>query len=124
MSSDVTYHDLVETCYQDRWAGTKNGERARELALTFPSTALSGRALDQWVHSLWSEGKAPATVNRRLAAVLTVWRHAVRRGVETGPVPEGRYLREDNRRERVLTNVELALIIGPTGIATWSSSSG
>jgi integrase len=98
------------------WDGTAHGRRSFDYVREFNSwswslppageSTFTERRLVAWTDYLRKLGLAPGTVNRRVAAVMAVWRRAHRRGMVIERPPSGLYAKEPRGRRRVLSAQE------------------
>jgi integrase len=117
MSQPQVTLDQVLAVAPPEWEGTEHGRRSLAAVNSFhewfrdiDQTTFqfwTGETLTKWTDWLRTRRQrlSPATVNRRVAAVLSVWRRAHRRGL-LGPPPTGMYAREPKGRRRVLSPEE------------------
>jgi integrase len=117
-AAPMALSEALERQYRNHWSKLK-GERvmrhtvdvlAREVGHWSVLQATYARLKD-YGDGLLRDGKAPATVNRRLSAVGVVLRECARRG-EIPARPDLPHYREDNRRERYMTPAEEAAVFG------------
>lgn len=94
------------------WSDSDHGRRAMAHVLDFAKWAweagvegevFRGTVLTGWLDALGETGLSAASRNRRLSAVLKVWRRAHRRGLIDSSPPEGLYEREGRGRRRTLS---------------------
>jgi integrase len=107
--------EAFDQCMQSKWKGTAgettaqiNGDCALEFFGDSPLKRINTRGLDQYVQWLTAtKGNGPATVNRKLAALSGIMRHAFQRQ-ELTSLPHFPYQREPQGRLRWLTEGEEA----------------
>lgn len=129
-----TYEGAVALTAARRWAGTKDGARSEgrarlileHLPAGAPLSAVTDEVLDAATAAWEAEGVGPATINRRLAAIGTVFSVATRlarnEGVRRPALPRRR---EPRGRTRVLTDAEVeALVAGCAAIGPASATYG
>lgn len=105
--------DAFQQCLQTQWRGTRgevtatiNGQAALDFfggASTLKS--ITTKLLDRYVLHLADKGNAPATINRKLAALSKLLRYGHQRG-ELATLPHIPYQREPQGRVRWLTEEE------------------
>jgi integrase len=113
----LTLRAAAERTYAERWARAKSAPVMRRIVDVvvrdlgaLPLDAVNYGVLRDYCEARLREGKAPATVNRRMSAVGVILREAVRRGERAarGEVP---HYRENNLRDRYLSPEEEARLL-------------
>ena len=109
----LTLREAFTRCYEIRWSGSKgeqtavcNSETAMEaLGDEFPITKITGKVLQDYVVVLKEKGLSPATINRKVAAIMTILKVAEMGGYITS-TPSIPREKEAEHRTRVLTQEE------------------
>lgn len=108
----VKFRDVLWHTYRERWASKKSArtfaERAKQLDRHLGDLLVSEirySTLVELVKRLQEEGDAPATINRKLSAVSTALKEAVKLEYlsKVPPLPRQK---EDNKKDRFLTEEE------------------
>ena len=113
MATRMNMSDLLTRTLDVKWAGSKDevksygrGTEAVEFfGNTTPVLTVQSRDVDEFIAHLRSQGNGPATINRKLAALGTMFTVALRAGeISTRPLIEKQ--REPEHRIRVISKEE------------------
>ena len=116
----ISFGKCAEKCFDRHWAGTKNESQCivnMKILESFfgshtPIQEIDANKIDDFVGFLRRKGRAPATINQKLATLGKIVRFAEERGFINKRPAMARVKQPNNSRRRFLSESEEGRILG------------